>query len=440
MNKISKKGAHLLKSSGLLLAAGVLAVQPAVLAGDAQSTGASAQAPLASTPLQSQPYDTDTLLITVNPTANKTEVADTLSELHANVTETIETSVGKVLVVKIEKGKLTEVQNKVSKDRSHFSGVQLNLHGRARVSGARQANDPYLPSQWQLGSIRATQVLNDFPVYTPRANDALLVIMDGGCAVGRSRDAGTKITTGYDATETTTKPGNIDQMSFPHGSIVFNASSAQANNRTFGAGLHNGQVFPIRVYTPANPGLTDVTLIRAFNRVEQLTKAGRRCVVNMSFGYDAPYDLNNEAVHPVVTGMMKKLYNAGKTLIFQAAENIPRRDPNPANAYLNVVAGCKQNETRADFSGFSPSVQFVAPAQGVVLFADGQVFATSGNSFSSPLVASVAARTWSERPGFTAAQIKNILVRSCRKLNLKPEEQGNGMPNARQAMKLATGK
>jgi hypothetical protein len=407
-----------------------------------QPAGTNPAVPLSSTPINSQQYDSDTLLITVNSGSDKQEVADTLRELHATVTETIDTSIGQVLVLKTERGKLADVRASLTKDNKHFANVQLNHRGRPRYTGgARALNDPFLPSQWQLGSIRATAVFNAFPVVNPRATDSLLVIMDGGASPGRSGDAGSKMLAGYDATRTGNNPGNVDQWDYPHGSTVFNASGAQGNNGRFGAGLHNGQSYPIRVFSPSAPFLSDVTLIKAFNKVEELTRAGRRCVVNMSFGYDAPFDLNNEAEHPQVTAQMKRLYAGGKVIIFQAAENISRRDPNPRREYLNVVAGAKQNETRADFSGYGPSVQFVGPAQSVFLYADGRTFATSGNSYSSPLVASVAARIWNERPGWSGPQIKSVLVTSSRKLaRLKPEEQGNGMPDARVAMRRVTGR
>lgn len=435
-----RKHAGLAFRSTLLLLAFGLLNSPA-LAGDEKTPEKkpAGRAPLASTPKQ-QSYDNDTLIITVKPGSDKKEVADILSEMHATVTETIETSLGQVLVAKTEKGKLADSQKKIEGDSKHFSSVQLNLHARIRATSQRALNDPFLPSQWQLGTINATTVFNDFPSVTPRSTDATLVIMDGGCSSSRSGDAGTKILAGYDATETVNLRGNIDDWNPPHGSEVFNASAAQANNRSFGAGLHSGRVFPIRVYTPKNPELTDVSLIRAFNKIESLTTSGQRCVVNMSFGYDAPNDLNNEKAHPVVTGLMKKLYQSGKVIIFQAAENIPRRDPNPRRDYLNVVAGIKQNRTRASFSGFGPSIQFVAPAEDVFLFSDGKTFATSGNSYSSPLVASIAARVWDERPGLTSAQVKSVLVSSCQRLPLTTEQQGNGLPNARQALKLATGR
>lgn len=83
-------------------------------------------------------------------------------------------------------------------------------------------------------------------------------------------------------------------------------------------------------------------------------------------------------------------------------------------------------------------VDFAAPGLDIpVSNPDGTAASVSGSSFSSPIVAGVAALILSINPKLTNKQVETILVNSCHGVNGRNTKFGYGMPDAEKAVKMA---
>lgn len=402
-------------------------------------TATSAQAPEADTSgAQSRPLnksgpltaDSETLIVNLAPGANKQEVAEILQEVNGIVTETIESKRGGIfLIIKTEKKKFEETEKKLTADK-HFQAVMRNYEVQMRQRAPfTLPNDPYFPSETHLGFLKASQAFQEFK--TRKSYFPLLVIIDTGCSPVTSGDSGTKILNGFDFN---TGSAAANATGSDHGTLVFNVAAAQADNRTGVASLAPCPVLPIRA-----GGLA--AILRAFQYIENLSDRGYKMVVNMSWGFPSPYDLNNARAYRGFHEIFRGTYADGNVLWFQAAENEPRRDPNPRLSYFNVVAGLDARGKRASFSGYGPHISYVAQADQVFTIYRGRPLLIPGNSFSCPQVASVACWMWAENPSLKAPKVNELLARSCQFLpGLTREQQGYGLPNVADALRLATGR
>ena len=124
----------------------------------------------------------------------------------------------------------------------------------------------------------------------------------------------------------------------------------------------------------------------------------------------------------------------GITLV-AAAGNSDGTTPRYPAGYAGVISvgATTISDTRASFSNFGPTVEVFAPGDNVVtLDRSGNLIQASGTSFSSPIVAGVAALMKAARPGLTPAQISDALVATA--------DMVNGLPrlDAREAIHRAT--
>jgi cell wall-associated protease len=196
------------------------------------------------------------------------------------------------------------------------------------------------------------------------------------------------------------------------------------------------------------------------NAIRYAVDNGAR-IINMSFGKD--YSPQKETVDKAV----KHAESKGVLLIHAAGNDDDNNDSKPsfptryykdgkeASNWIEVGASAwgADSTLAADFSNYGKkSVNFFAP--GVQLYSTtpaNNYQDMDGTSFASPSVAGVAAMLMSYFPELTAAQVKDILIRSTRKFdNLtvrKSDKTGvvkfselsssGGLVNAYEAVKLA---
>lgn len=101
---------------------------------------------------------------------------------------------------------------------------------------------------------------------------------------------------------------------------------------------------------------------------------------------------------------------------------------------------------RANFSSIGPTSDgrlkpelVITGVRNFVIGTDGNVYRSSGTSFSCPLMSGLAASLWGSKPTATAWQIREALIRSGHQYNKPDTFIGYGIPDARKAFFLLHG-
>src|SRR5205823_9660612 len=95
------------------------------------------------------PYQADILLVMPDAKAENDDITETLKDVHGTIVGSIGSGKLRCLIVKTEKGKLEEIEGKLTKDKKHFAAVGRNY----RIAANFVPNDPNFPSQWHLAAI-----------------------------------------------------------------------------------------------------------------------------------------------------------------------------------------------------------------------------------------------------------------------------------------------
>jgi subtilisin family serine protease len=227
-----------------------------------------------------------------------------------------------------------------------------------------------------------------------------------------------------------------------HGSLVYSVAAARNNAYGWiGIAPLVGSVSSVRICDPFDCPAGAV--VAGLNWVA--TNGIGREIVNMSFG--AAGDIPTEAATALANA-----YNSGALLI-AAAGNTPDAStvPWPANDWkVMAVSGTREGDVFADEQlcqtaiGFDPTVGSVSGSQ-VEISAP---FTTSGmwshlrynnhcgTSFSTPVVAGVAALVWTKWPSWSASQVRSRLTSTAKDLGPpgRDVEFGYGRVDAQDAL------
>ncbi len=404
--------------------------QPAPPAKELKLTDLPSQPPKSTKPGPTVP---DTLLIMLNSGADKQEVADVLKEVHGTVVQTLGEGAMTTLVVETEKGKLDATEKKLSSD-SHFSKIQRNPIGSAMLFAL--PNDPYFASQWHLGALNVIRAWD-----TSTGNGAYIAICDSGCQ-STNGDLSGKTLTGVDFTSGS--PGNrpaANRDAMTNGShgtcVATTAAAATFNGRLSASPAYGAYIYPLRIAFQNGTGFStnDQNIISAINQCG--TSNVRVC--NVSYGAsDSSNSLANPKVHPVLHEWMKWYHDQKNGLLFFSAGNSKQFDPSPRLPYLMMISALDTNYKLASFSNYGNCIWFTAPGVNVGCSdRDGRFNWMNGTSFSSPLVASLAAMILSRTPGMSNKQVEQALISSCKNVagSTWNTQFGYGLPDAQLALR-----
>ncbi|WP_195758347.1 S8 family serine peptidase [Kangiella sp. HZ709] len=252
-------------------------------------------------------------------------------------------------------------------------------------------NDPSLSSQWYINNTNLNgadiNMLAAWDIQNSAPN-TLVAVIDDGFDLNHPDLSSNFINDGKCfASDATYCGGNTDAgftaNDQSHGTLVTGTFGATANNAVGIAGASWAvQVLPLKV------DLTSSAIIQAVDEAI----AQNASIVNMSFGgpsfSQAQFDAYNRAL------------NAGILLVTSAGNGDMNNDKGrivfPANYDLpNMVsvAATSNNDLITSFSQWGPfTVDIAAPGQGIFTTSINSSYSsTAGTSFSSPLVAGVAA-------------------------------------------------
>lgn len=367
----------------------------------------------------------DTLIVVANPRASADDLQDVLQEAKGTIERRIKSGDQEFLVIKTEKGKLEETFKNFSKDSEHFSLVQRNYTYKRQQCNL--ANDPAFPSQYELNTLSVPGAWCN----NATGQNQVIAILDTG--VNGVADLNGKLLAGFNAF-TGSGGGNhdTDPGTLGHGTACASTAAAAANNSVNSASpAFNAQIYPVIISAPDGRA-DDVAVIAAIGNIQA---AGIR-IASCSFNAVPPYSFSNARLHPALHVALNGYYNAGG-LFFNAAGNERKAIRDVRRNNLIVIAAIDSNLKIASFSNTGSSVWYAAP--GVLTQCsdkNGNAVRINGTSFSTPLVASLAAMIRSKYAGATNVEILNRLTASSFKpkgFGYMPVKYGLGIPRAQLA-------
>ena len=150
-------------------------------------------------------------------------------------------------------------------------------------------------------------------------------------------------------------------------------------------------------------------------------------MINLSFGSTQPDEQLQEAILTAVHNGCLVVASAGNSGEFGSPLTYPASWP-----HVFTVGATDENDKALAFSTSSPGVDVAAPGIDIIgavpLARDATGFqdGLAGTSFSSPIVAAVAAWVWTMRPTLTASQLADILRHSARDIGAPGFDEMSG--------------
>jgi serine protease len=203
------------------------------------------------------------------------------------------------------------------------------------------------------------------------------------------------------------KPGNIGTLG--HGVWVAGCAAAATNNGTGIAGVGFNAKLLFTKHTADNQRVAAPNVYFGYEGIlyaaQTLTADNvPRKIINASWGGTFRSQISQDILTHVTLDL--------GCLVVSAAGNSNSSASNYPAAYDHVlsVAATDQNDVRATFSNFGPTVDLAAPGVAILSTQYDNVYGSvQGTSFSSPITAGAAALVWSHFPTYTPEQVAEQL-------------------------------
>ncbi len=283
---------------------------------------------------------------------------------------------------------------------------------------ATSPSDPGYARQWHLPKINS-------PIAWDINTGAgiTVAIIDTGINPNHA-DLSVLLVTGYNTIENNTN--TTDQHG--HGTSVAGTVAATANNDIgIAAVTWNSNLMPIRV-SDRSDGMALIS-----DLVEGLIWAADNGakIANISYGISGSNALSDAAAYMKSKG----------GLVFSSAGNSGSDLGYGDDPHIITVSATEQNDVITSWSSFGNSVDITAP--GLAIYTtnnNGSYSASSGTSFSSPVVAGVAALVMSTNPALSPNEVEFILESTAKDLGLAgwDKKYGHGRVDAGAAVLAAS--
>lgn len=288
-----------------------------------------------------------------------------------------------------------------------------------KVKSTLAVNDPYVGSEWHLGTIGASAAW-DFAL----GAGVTVAILDSGIDSSHPDLAG-QLVPGWNFVDNNSNTADV----YGHGTAVAGTVAATSNNGIGVAGVSSSaKIMPVRV--------SDSTGWATYSALAQgITYAadhGAR-IANLSF--QGP-----TASSSVVSAAQYMKDKNG--LVFISAGNAGTQENYTPTTSAILVSATNSTDVLASFSSWGNYVSLAAPGDGIyTTHTGGSYWSCWGTSFSSPVAAAVGALVMSAKPGLTSAQVESILFSTAADLGAsgRDPQYGYGRVNAYAAVKAALG-
>jgi subtilisin family serine protease len=198
-------------------------------------------------------------------------------------------------------------------------------------------------------------------------------------------------------------PGNPNGGLGSHGTAVAGCAAAATDNNFGIAGVGFKSKILFTKHAADNQGSTKGGIYRGYEGILYMASHGAK-IINCSWGGS----FRSQIAQDIITYVTLEL---GSLVVASAGNNSSQLPSYPA-AYDHVlsVAASNQDDIRATFSNYGPTVDIIAPGQGILTtFFNNTFLAVDGTSFSAPITAGAAALVLAHFPDFTPVQVAEQL-------------------------------
>lgn len=291
-----------------------------------------------------------------------------------------------ISVVQVPSGKEQAVIDALAHN-PNIAFAELNRY----VKPTMTANDPALSSQWHLSKMQASSAW-DVSVGT----GVTVAVLDTGVYANHA-DLQGKIVVGRNVTAGTANTADTSDI-YGHGTWVSGVVTEVTNNGTGGASVAPGsQVMPIRI-TDRTDGYA--TFGDMASGITWAADHGAR-IANLSYDGAA----GSATVASAASYMM------GKNGVVIVAAGNDNTDYGYTNSpYLYVAAATDSADAKASFSSFGNFVDIAAPGTSIYTTnRSGTYSVVQGTSFSTPIVAGVAAAVMAANPLLAPTDVLSVI-------------------------------
>ncbi len=299
------------------------------------------------------------------------------------------------------------------------SGLFSYVERDAYAHTAAVPNDPSYGSQWHLPKIQSSQAWS----ITTGAASVIVAVIDSGVNAAHP-DLAPKLMPGWNFVKGTADTSDV----LGHGTAVAGTVAAASNNRIGIAGVNwASRLLPLTVVDDED----FATYSNIAAAIQYAADHGAR-VINVSIGGPA----SSVTLQNAVDYAWKK-----GAMLFASAMNDYAATPNYPAACARVVAvsATDSSDRLASFSNYGNWITLAAPGTNILTTTGGGYGYWSGTSFSSPIVAGVAALCLAVNPALTNADVISILEKTADDLGPAGRDNsfGWGRINAYRAVSAA---
>jgi len=210
--------------------------------------------------------------------------------------------------------------------------------------------------------------------------------------------------------------GNIEDV-WGHGTNTAGVIGAVGNNGLGASGMAwNINMLPVQINMGAATSSTSLSTI-----VDGLTWCADQGakVANLSYAV-AKYAVINDAA--------QYLRDRGGLLVVAAGNSATNHSISDYPDYQSfiTVGATDQADVKSSFSDYGPYVDVVAPGNSIYTTKIGGYSYTTGTSYSSPMVAGLAALIYSLNPDFTPAEVENYIFKTAADLGTTGDDDMHG--------------
>lgn len=280
-------------------------------------------------------------------------------------------------------------------------------------------NDPWF-ANWE-GHLKRIQAPAAWSTTTGSPN-VVIAILDTGVDATHE-DLVSKLVPGWNSNNNNSNTSDVSG----HGTAVAGTAAAASNNGMGVASVCWGcMIMPVRVSDASG----NATYSAIASGLTWAADHGAR-VANIS------YIVSDSSV---VTSAAQYFQSKGG-VVASSAGNYSTFSNSSDNPYILTVSATDQSDVIYDYSNTGKNIDLAAPGDSFSTQMGGGYVSTGGTSYSSPIVAGVAALVMSANPSLSGAQVQNILKESADDLGALGWDStyGSGRVNAARAVSMAAG-
>lgn len=325
--------------------------------------------------------DSVELLLRFKPGAGRRACEVLLRSISASIVDEI--SQIKVLVIRVPRSAVDKVRSALARN------PVVDFVEENRVVGlALTPNDPYYSSQWHLPKIGAPYAWD----ISVGSQSIIIAVLDSGVDPTHPDLAG-KLLQGWNFYDNNADTNDIHG----HGTKVAGTAAAIANNGIGVASVAwSCPILPVRVTDPN--GYTTYSLLS--KGLVYAADRGARVAIMSFHVFNGSTTLTSAAKYLMEKGGLA-VAAGGNTGVYENYSD---------NPYIISVSATTSSDAIASFSSYGPYIDLSAPGVSIyTTFKGGGYGASSGTSFSAPIVAGVIALIFSVNPSLAPSKVEQIL-------------------------------